>query len=282
MGIEYFLNPNLEKIHYLVIIMKCPNCGAELNNGLCEYCGTKCEEELTTPNNVFDTQSKHNKPKIDTSETLITTNTLHNVKLLEARAVRRSSGSSVRVAKGIRVGSGTSVSHQVVQHIATGDLVLSGNKVFFEGGGQSRTIDIKKINRVVYLSNTSGIRVSVSNRQKSMEFHFNGYTIDDGHRVANAILQGMNQVQVSTATGKKAGCYIATCVYGSYDAPQVMILRGYRDHVLRKKLVGRLFIKIYYAISPTIVKYCGDSKIFNKFFRKILNKKINKIKETKY
>ena len=31
--------------------------------------------------------------------------------------------------------------------------------------------------------------------------------------------------------GKKQGCYIATCVYGSYDCPQVWILRRYRDEI---------------------------------------------------
>ena len=59
---------------------------------------------------------------------------------------------------------------------------------------------------------------------------------------------------------QKAGCYIATCVYGSYDCPEVWTLRRYRDYCLGSSWYGRLFIKCYYAISPQIVKIVGDFK----------------------
>lgn len=43
------------------------------------------------------------------------------------------------------------------------------------------------------------------------------------------------------------GCYIATCVYGSYDCPQVWTLRRYRDNTLAETWYGRLFVHTYYA-----------------------------------
>lgn len=86
---------------------------------------------------------------------------------------------------------------------------------------------------------------------------------------------------------KSEGCYIATCVYGSYDCPQVWVLRRYRDYKLKKTAPGKLFVKIYYFISPTIVKIFGKKKWFNKFWISILNKKVKKCKaqgfeDTKY
>ena len=33
---------------------------------------------------------------------------------------------------------------------------------------------------------------------------------------------------------KKQGCYVATCVYGSYDCPEVWILRRFRDESLER------------------------------------------------
>lgn len=39
---------------------------------------------------------------------------------------------------------------------------------------------------------------------------------------------------------KKEGCYVATAVYGSYNCPQVWILRRYRDFYLANKKYGLL------------------------------------------
>ena len=63
------------------------------------------------------------------------------------------------------------------------------------------------------------------------------------------------------------GCYVATAVYGSYDCPEVWTLRRFRDNVLAKTWYGRLFIKLYYAVSPTAVKLFGDYAWFQNFFR---------------
>jgi len=71
------------------------------------------------------------------------------------------------------------------------------------------------------------------------------------------------------------GCYIATAVYGSYDCPQVWTLRRYRDFKLANNVIGRFFINIYYAISPSVVKWFGKEKWFNNFWRFILDHKIN-------
>lgn len=70
---------------------------------------------------------------------------------------------------------------------------------------------------------------------------------------------------------QKKGCYIATCIYGSYDCPEVWTLRRFRDNILDKNLFGRLFIKIYYSISPKLVKYFGDYSLFKIVWRKSLD-----------
>lgn len=65
-----------------------------------------------------------------------------------------------------------------------------------------------------------------------------------------------------TQNTTKQGCYVATAVYGSYDCPEVWILRRFRDTVLDETWIGRLFIKLYYAISPTLVKWFGKTRSF--------------------
>ena len=81
---------------------------------------------------------------------------------------------------------------------------------------------------------------------------------------------------------KPSGCYVATAVYGSYDCPQVWILRRYRDQFLASRALGRAFIKTYYAISPTIVKLFGKTKWFNRLWRGVLDNKIRKLKACGY
>lgn len=80
----------------------------------------------------------------------------------------------------------------------------------------------------------------------------------------------------------KSGCYIATSVYGSYDCPEVWTLRRFRDLFLSKNFLGRQFIKIYYSISPIIVRKFGGKLWFNLFFKRILNSFVRKLKEKGY
>lgn len=76
------------------------------------------------------------------------------------------------------------------------------------------------------------------------------------------------------SSGKSnGGCYIATCVYGSYDCPEVWRLRRYRDCYLKNKWWGRLFIKLYYFISPKLVSTFGKRSHFLRFWKRFLDKK---------
>ena len=84
------------------------------------------------------------------------------------------------------------------------------------------------------------------------------------------------QPQSSSAVGKQ-GCYIATCVYGSYDCPEVWTLRRFRDNTLRSSWYGRFFVKVYYAISPKLVEKFGESKRFRLWWKKALDRLVGKL-----
>ena len=73
------------------------------------------------------------------------------------------------------------------------------------------------------------------------------------------------------------GCYVATAVYGSYDCPQVWTLRRYRDHTLAETWYGRAFIRFYYAVSPTLVKWFGECVWFKSFWRPRLDKMVESL-----
>ena len=85
------------------------------------------------------------------------------------------------------------------------------------------------------------------------------------------------QPNYSSSTSQNGGCYIATCVYGSYDCPQVWTLRRYRDNTLAKSWYGKAFIRTYYAISPTLVKWFGHTNWFKKLWVGTLNKTVESL-----
>lgn len=70
---------------------------------------------------------------------------------------------------------------------------------------------------------------------------------------------------------RKGFCYIATMVYGDYSHPNVLVLRNFRDRILKKNRLGRLFIKYYYLHAPKICDIMKEKKILNSFLRRLLN-----------
>lgn len=84
------------------------------------------------------------------------------------------------------------------------------------------------------------------------------------------------------AKSNEQGCYIATCVYGSYDCPPVWTLRRFRDETLSTTWYGRMFIKLYYAVSPTLVKYFGKAEAFKVVGRKVLDRMVMRLRRKGY
>ncbi|WP_430869152.1 CFI-box-CTERM domain-containing protein [Demequina aurantiaca] len=81
----------------------------------------------------------------------------------------------------------------------------------------------------------------------------------------------------SSSTQSSAGCYIATSVYGDYDAPQVRVLRLWRDRDLNRSLLGRGFVRVYYAVSPSLVRTIGGRRWFSMPSRWVLDQLVRKL-----
>lgn len=79
---------------------------------------------------------------------------------------------------------------------------------------------------------------------------------------------------------RSEGCYIATAVYGGYDMPEVLVLRKFRDEVLKKSFLGRIFIKVYYALSPSMAEKLKDYDKVNKKVKCLLDKFVKYLKSS--
>lgn len=58
--------------------------------------------------------------------------------------------------------------------------------------------------------------------------------------------------------GKK--CFIATAAFNSEMASEVVVLREFRDKVLKKNPVGLWFVKQYYRFSPPIARFIAENE----------------------
>lgn len=96
--------------------------------------------------------------------------------------------------------------------------------------------------------------------------HFDKLNVEGVKESINGDFKNVNKAQ------SRCGCYIATCVYGSYDCPQVWTLRRFRDCILGENYFGRIFIRTYYLVSPILVKIFGKTNWFKKACRCVLDK----------
>jgi len=66
--------------------------------------------------------------------------------------------------------------------------------------------------------------------------------------------------------------------FGSYEAPEVLELRKFRDNVLANSFLGRAFIKAYYAASPRLVVMLENCDSINRGIRTLLRVLIKVVK----
>jgi len=85
-----------------------------------------------------------------------------------------------------------------------------------------------------------------------------------------SIIESNIKLATQHASSSKGGCYIATMVYGSYEAPEVLILRNFRDELLSSTYLGRQFIKCYYGVSPCLIRLLCNRKSVHGAIRSLL------------
>lgn len=117
-------------------------------------------------------------------------------------------------------------------------------------------------------------------RQNNFEIDFHNYLSieekrynrDTVNTYVSAIKSYRPDYKLKYSSKKSSGgCYVATCVYGSYDCPQVWVLRRYRDTALATTWYGRLFIRLYYFASPKVVHIFGNSVWFKAICKRRLD-----------
>lgn len=79
-------------------------------------------------------------------------------------------------------------------------------------------------------------------------------------------------------TPRDPRCFIATELYGN-TAPETQALRLFRDAQLLKSLPGRMFTRMYYEISPSIVVLMQKSPALKKTVKLLIDLIVRRINQ---
>ena len=280
------------------VLFQCPNCGASITNSLnCEYCGSLLIrfEAQNIPLNLvkygkdgfsfpgledalkknIELQKKY--PGVDTCTDIDESTGTVNLQVSKSGMIEGKAFDvftdkpGLEIALRFSAAKGADIQYwkvfeklDIFKLFKINDLVLDGAKPFKEcyiDFGE----DYVGASRML-----STIIKEVYGLDESTVFTYNTWSNGEDEAPASA--------PANNAPAAKQGCYVATAVYGSYDCPSVWTLRRFRDNTLDATWYGRLFIKAYYAISPTIVKLFGNTQWFNKMWRGPLDKLVAKLR----
>ncbi len=81
--------------------------------------------------------------------------------------------------------------------------------------------------------------------------------------------------------GDVDACFIATAAYGSVMASDVMMLRRFRDAMLRKTVLGELAVETYYTFGPALSGVVGESDLLRATARELLGPVVTRVRELK-
>ena len=79
-----------------------------------------------------------------------------------------------------------------------------------------------------------------------------------------------DKIWSANCISKSGGCFIATACYGNYDAPEVLVLRQFRDEKLLQSFFGKVFVKFYYSVSPFFATLISKPDTLKKSVRQYL------------
>ena len=95
----------------------------------------------------------------------------------------------------------------------------------------------------------------------------------------NESLKGKNGGQIYNHGSKITdSCFIATATFGSAHSNELEYLRNFRDNHLMTNLFGRIFVTMYYYLSPPIAKRIESGLFIKKFSKNVLLRFIQIIK----
>ncbi|MFO1142091.1 MAG: CAP domain-containing protein [Amaricoccus sp.] len=66
------------------------------------------------------------------------------------------------------------------------------------------------------------------------------------------------------------GCFVATAAYGTYDHPDVVALRRFKDEVLDQSRAGRAFVRVYWYVGQRLARRVSADRTSGRIARALI------------
>jgi hypothetical protein len=104
-----------------------------------------------------------------------------------------------------------------------------------------------------------------------------------GMEISAVILELMGEMAKPSNKPSKKGsgsskCFVATACFEYPDNPNVLYLREFRDQVLKRSVLGRAFVRLYYKKGPVLAGLIQNRPVCRAVMRKLLSRVVSVIK----
>ncbi len=176
----------------------------------------------------------------------------------------------------------------------TKSMLKTGTKMAFSGAGLLGGIVVNAINSSGGTSVDANTELSkgakfilkykdINDEEKSIVFYSSERSRYKVQLFLNTYYKSELPKQATNpSTNSSSNCFIATACYRDLYSPEVILLRKFRDDVLYKNFIGRIFIRTYYFTSPFFFeRLLNNPKISNRI-KYFIDKLIQVIKQNQF
>ncbi len=245
-----------------LVSLKCPNCNGDINLddsqeiGYCMYCGSKVslkDPTLSLNINVTGKVSVEGVPSVD------------NLRL-RAEEFSKQGDEEMATQYYNKILDIDPEDQEARLKVQSAQFKLGGYKLDWQ--------NIRKIHTYV----ASGQKIAAIKEFRELT----GADLKTSKDIIDELVVDPRLVDPESIKqeGKKGACYIATAVYGSYDAPEVLLFRSFRDRVMLRSWWGKPLVRIYYFCSPPLAKRLKNMPRINGLVRRGLDRWAEKLKNS--